>query len=116
MKVKYTTIIVNNMEESVKFYAEALGYTVDSRYELGPGGRITLMKGPVDVMFELIESTAYETGFYSVGVDVKDIHKAMEAFAAAGGQITMQPMTTTVGSMAFAQDVNGIRFALIEHH
>lgn len=38
MKVKYTTMIVEDMVESVRFYKEVMGFEIDSQYNLGPAG------------------------------------------------------------------------------
>ena len=116
IKIKYNTIIVKDMEESIKFYTDIMGFEIDSQYHLGPNGMITLMKGSGDVMIELIANSAYEVGFYSVGLDVKDLNAVLNEFRSKGGKITMEPMTTTVGSMAFAEDPNGVKFALIQHN
>ena len=57
MKVKYGTIIVADMDESVKFYTEAMGFEIDSKFNLGPGMAITLLRGEGDAMIELIKIT-----------------------------------------------------------
>lgn len=115
IKVKYSTMIVKDMEESVAFYGDVLGFEVDSRYDLGPGSRITLMKGKGEAMVELIEDKSYEIGLYSVGMDVDDLSGTLDQLRSKGAKITMQPVITTVGSMAFIEDPNGVRIALIQH-
>ena len=37
MKFCWCTIMVKNMEESLKFYTEILGLDVDKRFQAGPG-------------------------------------------------------------------------------
>ena len=56
MKIKYTTLIVNDMDESIKFYTEVMGFEIDSKYDLGPAGIITLLKGEGETMVELIKN------------------------------------------------------------
>lgn len=116
MKVKYATMIVNDMDESVKFYTEVMGFEIDSRYDLGPAGTITLMKGEGEAMIELIKNPEDETGLFSVGMDVEDIHSTVKELKSKGAKITMEPIPITVGSLAFIEDPNGVRIALIEHH
>lgn len=116
IKIHYNTIVVENMEESVRFYSEILGFKVNRKFDLGPETAITLMKGQGDVMIELAKDTVHEVGFYSIGMDVDDIDKAIEEITNKGGKITMGPVSITVGKLAFTEDPNGTRIALIEHN
>jgi lactoylglutathione lyase len=115
MKVKYATIIVRSTDESIEFYSDVMGFEVDSQFKPLPGVVITLMKGPGEAMVELIENDAYEVGLYSVGMDVDDLEATVERLKAKGATITMEPVATQVGSLAFVEDPNGARIALIEH-
>jgi lactoylglutathione lyase len=116
MKVKYATIIVENMEKSVKFYTEVMGFEVDSQHNPAPGSTITILKGEGDAMIELIESTKYETGLYSVGMDVEDINTTVKELKSKGAKITTEPVPITVGMLAWLEDPNGVRIALIQHN
>ncbi len=117
IKVQYTTLIVNNLEESVAFYRDALGFKEGYHVELGPMGRITLMKSADDGAYvELIESDCYDKGFYSIGTDVDDLDAALEHLTQQGVEIVRGPSESTVGKMAFVKDPNGINICLIEHN
>jgi len=116
MKVKYATIIVEDMDESIKFYTEVLGFEIDSRHDLGPAGAITLMKGEGETMIELIKNTENEAGLFCVGMDVEDIQTSVKELKSKGAKITMEPTPITVGTLAFLEDPNGVRIALIQHH
>ncbi|MFX1281635.1 MAG: VOC family protein [Promethearchaeota archaeon] len=116
MKVKYATIIVENMENSVKFYTEVMGFKVESQHNPVPGAIITILKGEGEAMIELIESTKYETGLYSVGMDVEDINTTVKELKSKGAKITMEPVPITVGMLAWLEDPNGVRIALIQHN
>ena len=116
VQVKYTTIIVKDMEKSIQFYSDVLGFKVDSEYHPQPETCITLMKGKSDIFIELIENKKYEAGLYSVGLDVKNLKDTLEELKSGGAKITMEPVPTLVGSLAFTEDPNGVRIALIEHH
>jgi lactoylglutathione lyase len=111
--VKLATIIVRNMEESVIFYSDTMGLKIDSEYDLGSMGRITLMHGSGDAMVELIESSVYPVGFYSVGMYVDDMEEAMAKYKAKGAKILGEPVPTQVGSCAFIEDPNGVRIAIV---
>ena len=55
IQVKYVTMIVKDIVESIKFYMEAMGFEIDSQSNLQPGNVITLMTGKRDAMLELIQ-------------------------------------------------------------
>jgi lactoylglutathione lyase len=116
MKIKYTTMIVNDMDESVKFYRDVMGFEVDSQYDLGPAGTITLLKGEGETMVELIKNPVDETGLFSMGMDVEDVNATVKELKSKGAKVTMEPTPITVGTLAFIEDPNGVKIALIQHH
>ncbi len=116
MKIKYTTMIVNDMDESIKFYTDVMGFEIDSQYDLGSVGAITLLKGEGETMVEIIKNPRDEPGLYSIGMDVEDLNATVKELKAKGAKITMEPTQITVGTLAFLEDPNGVRIALIQHH
>ncbi|OPX61309.1 MAG: glyoxalase I [Methanobacterium sp. PtaB.Bin024] len=115
MKIKYTTLIVKDMEESIKFYTEVMGFKIDSQYDLGPAGKITLLKGEGETMVEIIQNPQDEPGLFSIGMEVEDLNTTIKELKAKGAKVTMDPTPITVGLLAFIEDPNGARIALIEH-
>ena len=116
MKVRYATIIVADMDESVRFYREVMGFEVDRQFKPVPGVVITLMKGQGDAMVELIKNAEDSVGLHSVGMEVEDVGATVEQLKAKGATITMEPVPTLVGSLAFMEDPNGVKIALIQHY
>ena len=116
MKIKYTTMIVKDMDESIKFYRDVMGFEIDSQYDLGPAGAITLLKGEGETMIEIIKNPVDEPGLFSVGMDVEDVNATVKELKSKGAKITMEPTPITVGTLAFLEDPNGVRIALIQHH
>ncbi len=116
MKIKYTTLIVKDMDESIKFYTNVMGFKIDSQYDLGPAGAITLLKGEGETMVEIIKNPVNEPGLFSMGMDVEDLETTLKELKAKGAKVTMEPTPITVGTLAFIEDPNGIRIALIQHH
>lgn len=114
MKIKYVTIIVDDMDKSIEFYTEVLGFEVDDVFDL-PGGKIVLLSNGDETGFELIQNSTFKTGFYSVGLDVEDIHKEMENFRKNNVEIAMEPTRISVGIMARVIDPNGVNIVLIQH-
>ena len=114
MKIRYATIIVNDMQESVKFYTETLDFTVDEVFDV-PGGKITLLDGDGFARMELIEHPNYDVGMYSIGMDVEDINEEIRKLEEKGADIALRPMPTQVGYMARVIDPNGINIVLVQH-
>ena len=112
--VQYSTMIVNNLEESVSFYENILGFEKGYHVDL-PFGEITIMKSPDGACVELIEAPQFETGLYSIGTDVDNLKEVIEQLKANGYEPTSEPVTTTVGRQVFVLDPNGVRICLIEH-
>ena len=104
------------MDESIKFYTKVMGFAIDSRHNPFPGLTITLLKGEGDAMIELIKNTENETGLFSVGMKVEDINTTVKELKSKGARITQEPTPITVGTLAFLEDPNGAKIALIQHH
>jgi lactoylglutathione lyase len=114
MKIRYATIIVKDMNESVKFYTDVMGFEVDSKHNPFPGLSITLLKG--DAMIELIKNNENEVGLFSVGMEVEYINSTVKELKSKGAKITREPMPITIGTIAFLEDPNGATIVLIQHH
>ncbi len=118
MKVKYVTILVADMDESVEFYTEVMGFEIDSVHNPYPGLTIKLLKGEGEALIELIENIedSQETGLFSVGMEVEDIKSTVQELKSKGAKIIQEPVLITVGFLAFLEDPNGARIALIQHN
>jgi lactoylglutathione lyase len=115
MKVKYATIIVEDMDESIKFYTKVMGFKIESTHNLQPKAIIIILKGEGDTRIELIKNTVNEPGLFSVGMDVEDVHTTVKELKSKGAKITMEPTPISVGTLAFVEDPNGVKIALIQH-
>lgn len=114
ISVQYSTMIVKDLEESVKFYRDVLGFTEGYHVDL-PVGQITIMDSPDGASVELIEAPGFEIGLYSVGTDVDDLDEVMARLEEAGCEFVGEIAQTTVGRQIFIKDPNGVRICLIEH-
>ena len=92
VSVQYSTMIVKDMEKSVEFYRDILGFRESYHVDTPDGGSITIMKSDGGASVELIENERYDVGLYSVPA-----------------------VATSVGRMAFVLDPSGVRICLIEH-
>lgn len=114
ISVQYSTMIVKNLEESVAFYRDGLGFSEGYHVDF-PDGGITIMKSPDGACVELIESPRFQVGLYSVGTDVDNLEETVEHLKSMGCGIVGEITPTTVGRQVFIMDPNGIRICLIEH-
>lgn len=115
IKVQYTTMIVKDLNESIKFYRDVLGFKEGYHIDLPDGGAITIMNSEDGASVELIENKNYDVGLYSIGTDVDDLDEAIKILKEKGYETTGPVIPTTVGRMAFVLDPNGVRICLIEH-
>jgi len=114
MKIKYSTLIVKDMNESVKFYTENLGFAIDSEYHL-PHATIFLLKGEGETMVELIEDKEGEIGLFSIGMEVEDIDETVENLKNNGIEFIIGPTEISVGKMALFKDPNDVNIVIIKH-
>jgi lactoylglutathione lyase len=73
------------------------------------------MKTEGEVLVELIQNPTDKVGMYSLGMEVDDPNSVVEGLKAKGAKITMEPVGITVGFLAFCEDHNGVKIALIQH-
>ena len=55
ISVQYSTIIVKNLEESIKFYRDVLGFKESYHVDIPDGGAITIMKSENGASVELFD-------------------------------------------------------------
>ena len=114
ISVQYSTLIVKDLNESVSFYEDVLGFKRGYHVKL-PVGQITIMESPDGASVELIECSQFEVGIYSIGTDVDDLDEALKVLKSKGCEPLGPVMETTVGKQTFILDPNGVKICLIEH-
>ena len=115
IRIQYSTMIVKDMEESIRFYRDVLGFKEGYHVDTPDGGRITIMESEDGASVELIQNTNFEVGLYSIGTDVDDLDETIRHLEEKGFKTTGPVVPTTVGRMTFVLDPNGVRICLIEH-
>ena len=114
IKVQYSTLIVKNLQESVAFYRDTLGFEEGYHVDLPNGAAITIMNSS-GASVELIEGKQFDVGLYSIGTDVEDLDETLKVLKAHGCDPISPIVPTTVGRQVFILDPNGVRICLIEH-
>lgn len=110
--LKLSTIIAKDIEESIAFYQNILGFEMVEKFYQEAGG-LVLMQSPDGAAVELIDSKAFETGFWSMGVEVDDFEAAIEELKSKGCIFIYEPATLPLGKLAMIEDPNGVKVAII---
>jgi lactoylglutathione lyase len=125
MRILHTMIRVGDLDESLRFYTEALGMKLIRKKDY-EGGRFTLAfvgyddedKSAVIELTHNWDTHAYDvgTGFGHVAIGTDDIKATVEKVRAMGGKVTREPGPMKHGTtvIAFVEDPNGYKVELIE--
>jgi lactoylglutathione lyase len=125
MQLLHTMIRVNDLDQSLRFYCDALGMKLLRKHDF-PGGRFTLaFVGYGDeadnTVVELTynwDTHAYDigAGFGHLAIGVSDIYRKCDELRAKGVKVVREPGPMKHGSteIAFIEDPNGYRIELIQ--
>ena len=125
MKFLHTMIRVNNLDESLTFYCDALGMKLLRKQDY-PGGEFTLaFVGYGDeknnTVVELTHNwgtSSYDQGtaFGHLALGVDDIYKTCDELKAKGVNVVREPGPMAHGGavIAFIEDPNGYKVELID--
>ena len=111
--LKLSTIIAKDIDESVAFYQDVLGFEMVEKF-YGDDGGLILMQSPDGAAVELIDSENFETGFWSIGVEVEDFDKAIAELREKGCKFVFEPQTLPLGKLAMIEDPNGVKVAVLQ--
>ncbi|MCL2339386.1 MAG: VOC family protein [Actinomycetia bacterium] len=118
MQLSWSTLRVNDLAASVKFYEDVLGLHVTRRFPAGPGSEIAFMGGAGPVEIELIGDT--DTRQSNAGTDISwgfvvDSLAAMTSKLDSLNIAYQGPIAPNPGiKFIFFQDPNGMRIQLAE--
>ena len=125
MRFLHTMIRVNNLDESLKFYCDALGMKLLRKKDY-PSGEFTLafvgygneMDNTVVELTHNWGTSSYEQGnaFGHLAIGVDDIYKTCENLKVKGVKVVREPGPMKHGGavIAFIEDPNGYKVELIE--
>ena len=126
MELLHTMIRVNNLDESLKFYCDALGMKLLRKHDF-PNGKFTLAfvgygEERDHTVIELThnwDTSSYDQGtaFGHLAVGVDDIYKMCSALKQKGVKVVREPGPMKFGGpeIAFIEDPNGYKVELIQH-
>ena len=119
MKICWTTIRVNNLEKSLKFYQEIIGLPVDRRFKVEQGMEIAFL-GNGETKLELIfNKTSKEVNIgldISIGFEVGSVDKMLVYLKEKGIKIHSGPFQPNPNIKFFyLLDPNGLKVQLVEN-
>ena len=119
MKFCWSTLMVKNLEESLKFYQEIVGLEVSRRFQAGPGMEIAFL-GDGDTKIELIcngSSEEVNVGKdISWGFEVDSLDRALSLIKEKGLEIHSGPFQPNPNVKFFyVLDPNGLKVQLVQN-
>ena len=120
MKFLWTTVYVNNMDESVAFYTDVAGLKVQSRFPAGPGAEITFLGNGTDneTLVELMADSRRGTASYgesiSIGFAVDSAAAMLDSVTGKGIPVFSGPVETPTYKFFGVQDPSGLHVQFFE--
>ncbi|MCL6458912.1 MAG: VOC family protein [Gorillibacterium sp.] len=119
MKFCWSTLRVNDMEESLAFYQEIVGLELNRRFNAGPGGEIAFL-GDGETKIELISNAANKEvnlgEDISLGFEVESVDEMIESVKEKGLAIHSGPFQPNPHVKFFyVLDPNGLKIQFVEN-
>ncbi|MCT8974970.1 VOC family protein [Clostridium sp. CX1] len=119
MKFCWSTLMVKNLEESLRFYRDIVGLNVDRRFNAGPGIEIVFL-GDGETKIELICNEALKDVNYghdiSLGFEVNSVDEMMAYIKEKGMDIYSGPFQPNPHTRFFyVLDPNGLKIQFVEN-
>lgn len=119
MKFCWTTLTVDNMEDSLKFYQEIVGLPISKKYPAGPGVEICFL-GEGETKIELIcdtnQSFPKNVGRVSLGFEVASLDEKIKFIREKGIAIADGPFQPNPHiKFFFVKDPNGFSVQFVEN-
>ena len=126
MKIKLTSVLVDNQDKALRFYTEVLGFVKKVDMPVGEFKWLTVVspEGPdeIELLLEPNEnpaSKAFQSSIYEQGITATlffaaDVQKEYERLKALGVRFTMEPTRTPAGMFAVFDDTCGNLIGLHE--
>ena len=119
MKIKVTSIYVDDQEKALRFYTDVLGFAKKADFSQGPFRWLTVAPAdePDGVELQLAandnpaakayQQAMFEQGQPAVMFYADDVQREYDRMKAAGAEFTMPPTKVTGSTIAMAKDACG---------
>jgi predicted enzyme related to lactoylglutathione lyase len=126
MKIKLTTVFVNDQDKALRFYTEVLGFAKKADFSQGPFRWLTVTSaedpGGTELQLALNDDPAarafqqarYQQHQPAVMFHTDDIKGDHERIKARGAEFTMPPTDVTGSSIAMVDDTCGNLIQLVQ--
>jgi len=126
MKIKITSVFVNDQEKALKFYTEILGFVKKTDVSAGPYRWLTVVspeqQDGIELLLEPNENPAakqYQEAISQQGIPatqfyVEEIQKEYERLKGLGVAFTMEPTKVTKSTIAIFNDTCGNLIQLVQ--
>lgn len=119
MKFCWCTITVNNMEDSLRFYQEIVGLSINSRFQAGPGMEISFL-GDGETKVELVcDSNRKVLGNaegISLGFEVGSVDEMIKLIKEKGLEVDRGPYQPNPHvKFFFVKDPDGVSVQFVEN-
>lgn len=122
MNIRFTTITVKDLDESLKFYKDILGFIEMKKFSPMEGVNIVFLKDEDSGIIELIEyqntskdDEDFRESIVSIGLGVIDLERTLYELKCKGVEPIRGPIEIPSGEkFAFIKDPNDVEIELIQ--
>jgi predicted enzyme related to lactoylglutathione lyase len=121
MKIKLTSVSIDNYDKALKFYTEVLGFVTKRDIPLGDGARWITVVSPdepngTELLLEpnaeypamkALKESLFNDGIPFTAFEVNDIQKEYERMKKLGVEFTMEPTNMGMTTVAIFNDTCG---------
>ena len=119
MKIKLTTVYVDDQDKALRFYTDVLGFVKKADFSQGPYRWLTVASAeePDGTQLQLerndnpaakaFQQAKFQQGQAAVMFNTDDVQRDYERVKAAGGEFTMPPTKVTGSTIAMVNDTCG---------
>lgn len=118
MKFCWCTITVNNMDESLKFYQEIVGLTINRRFAAGPDTEISFLgngETKIELIYNINHKMLGNVDGISLGFEVKSVDRMIELAMEKGLGYTCPCKPNPNIKYIYIKDPDGISIQFVEN-
>lgn len=113
MKIAGISISVKNLEESIEFYTEVMGFNYFDTIETGLGRQAILTSGKMRI--SLFETDRIPNGkIFDMSVLTNNIDEDLKELEKKGAKIKAAPGKGSIAKVAHVEDPDGVDIALVQ--